>query len=294
MKPSIVKIPKTKNQHGALLDSYLCAQHWLQMVKFIAQMARAVQMHRGASMGVLSGQPAFLDQARKRSDEVTRLFSLLNYLNDQGQSREFDNDLAVIEQEWDVIQTGWASDDLMDNFELHGNYIDHLLRVLRTTLKQRVFECLPDLLTPVSPGEPDQKLSPEFILALFDKIPKNSESIGQVRALSTNAAVRKAIAEENRSKIEFLLRQVNSEYQELRIVFSAVDEQYAMPRGYHKQFRVFVKGVRSSIVEASDIVIDSSLMFDISTTIINQLWDVVERGFREIERYSFLRYCEGG
>ena len=291
---TIVDIDRKTNQFSAGRDLYLGSLHWLHIIKLSAQLARAVQTHRGASIGVLSGQPAFLDQARQRSDEVSRIFSLLNYLNDQGKSREFNRDLVTLEQEWGVIRSGWASDGLMENYELHCNFVDHLLRVLRTTLKQKVFECLPDLLTPASASETEQRLSPEFILALFDNIPKNSESIGQVRALSTNAAVRKVIAEENRSKIEFLLRQVNSEYQELRMVFSAVDEYYTMPRGYHKQFRVFVKGVRSSIVEASDIVIDSSLMFDISTTIINQLWDVVERGFQEIERYSFLRYCQEG
>jgi len=292
MKTKVVEINSAKRQAGAALHRYLAALHWIQVAKATAQLARAMQTHRGASIGLLSGQPAFESQANTLKREINKLLVYLDYLEHQAAGLQFSADLQAIKQEWEILNAGGSSHALMEHFELHSHAIERLLRLMRTVLAKKLDDYVFFNKEGAEQKIYSSSLSLDFVYALFDKIPSSTETIGQVRALSTNAAVRKMCAAENRSKIAYLLKKINSEYRELKMVFSTVDESFSLRRGYHKQFRVFHKGVSSAIVETENIVVDSSLLFDISTAIIDQLWGIVDRGYQALESECFKLFIQ--
>lgn len=272
-------------KNGAIYTELAETVNTLTAVKLLSLLTRAVQQHRGASMGVLSGQPAFIERAEKLELAITQFFSLLKHFDAQAKWPIPNEAFNALFNEWQVIAEGWEKDQLMHNYEFHSHLIDQLLRLLRIQYQPQISEKL----TRIAKNQSESvatKHWDKLATAFLEKIPQNTETLGRLRSLCTNVAVVKACGADNHSKISFLLNQAEQENNEIQSFETTISEDLSTPRGYKKQFRAFVAGIKNGILDSGSIEIDSSFMFNTSTNIIDQLWGLTEAGVQIVEKAS--------
>lgn len=246
----------------------------LQVARLFIHLSRQLQIHRGATMGWLSGQSLFSDRVAASQTAVLRLFALVRSRVRESDCAVSDSELRNLQNDWQTILVGWKNDRPMHNFEFHGHLIDRLLRLLRLDFQQAM----------VASWNDADKHSLAMLDLCFSRIPELAELLAQARGLSTHVAVNKTCAHSEREKIAFLIDCAIDSHRQLRAFSTDHALGFNPPRGFKSRYEKLLRDLRANIVDAEKIDVASSDVYNTSTDVIDQLWMMVDWHLHSIEK----------
>ncbi len=168
------------------------------------KLIRALQIHRGASTAVLSGNKALEDTRAGREKEIGELIASVDKALDDralGKGPAWQS----IKDKWTQLRTGWAQLAPPDNLVAHTQLLADAI-----VFQVSVADDYGLMLDP----EPD---SFYLIDAVVNKLPGILESLGQSRARGTAILTKKEISEQQKIEMAALLAQIDSQMRLARI-----------------------------------------------------------------------------
>ena len=236
-----------------------------------------VQRHRAASIAVINGDDSFLPLTETLNEQIVSLFQVMQIL-------AHDHGLLSVEQtnyaqtNWQAIAADWQQDSVISNYEFHCHLIDILIQLTRHTLKFRV---LPKESLPGS-------FNTEVELALFDVL-KHIELMGKLRGLATHAASSKHCDNDTQTRVSFLIKQVDTEYQRLYPALKSLSGPLAdIPTlnglsNLKGKIERLLEIIQRRIIDAPKIRTNGSRIYTLATEAIDLYWEVIERALQVVE-----------
>jgi methyl-accepting chemotaxis protein len=175
----------------------------IEVIKPIARMVQHLQIHRGFSAGMLSGNEAMKDKRAAREKEVSAAFKAVE--------ASLVSELAT-SAAWKKVVEAWAAiekDGLhlvqRENFEAHNRLIEEVLALQAVVADEYALTNDPDI------------DSTYLIDTAFEKSPQAIERMGQLRALGTGVLTKKQPLELSQQvELTVLLAGMNSSVVSLR------------------------------------------------------------------------------
>ncbi len=233
-------------------------------------------------MAYLSGSEVFLSQIEKLQQSIETALQLITELNNSNYRCIPDDLLTNINNDWKTIAIGWQQDQVIPNFEFHSHLIDACNKLLRLCMTEQLKPLLPQ-------GKTNQQALLEL---MFIRFPSCIENLAMLRGLSTNVAVIKACGKDSHAKISFLIKELEQQNKSLIQASDNISPNISLIRSYQKPLLKFLLTVKLSILESPDVTVDSSLLFKMSTEIIDNQWDAVSQGIQRIENTLYRTLIE--
>ncbi|WP_374512513.1 methyl-accepting chemotaxis protein [Niveibacterium sp.] len=231
------------------------------------KLIRALQIHRGASTAVLSGNKALEDTRAGREKEIGELIASVDKALDDralGKGPAWQS----IKDKWTQLRTGWAQLAPPDNLVAHTQLLADAI-----VFQVSVADDYGLMLDP----EPD---SFYLIDAVVNKLPGILESLGQSRARGTAILTKKEISEQQKIEMAALLAQIDSQMRLARIGLDKAMRGDARDKltGAGDELGAAVKEVsdviRQDIISAS-FATDPKAYFDLTTRTIDKGYDKI-------------------
>ena len=175
----------------------------IEVIKPIARMVQHLQIHRGLSAGMLSGNEAMKDKRAAREKEVSAAFKAVeaSLVSELATSAAWKK---VIEA-WAAIEKGGLHLVQRENFEAHNRLIEEVLAFQAVVADEYALTNDPDI------------DSTYLIDTAFEKSPQAIERMGQLRALGTGVLTKKQPLELSQQvELTVLLAGMNSSVVSLR------------------------------------------------------------------------------
>jgi hypothetical protein len=265
----------------------------LTLAKQLIHMIKAVQRHRGMSMGTLGGNEQFREELARLQVQLERRLELLEAFSERSTELLSPRDKENLSNAWLTISRDWQEDAVIDNYELHCHLIEQLLSMVAALGKQ--------LELPTSQSMPE--ITEEKIIHAEETVypnrfkylevlhfstrlmPAVAEQIGRIRALATYASAMGYCDKDFASKLRYVIQctRVNNEklrHQTKRLE-SLLDSDLSMLsqlKSYEIKLEFLLTMVESDVVNAHQINTDSSRLFILATDIIDVYLKVVDEG----------------
>lgn len=277
MKPAMHLIDTFSYYQSESVEALRRHNQCLTTIKLLCQLTRAVQQHRGATMGYLSGATSFHEKITALQASVEKILLLLNHTEGDQIFNPYKNHLSHISNDWKTIIIGWQDDKVLHNFEFHSHLVNALLKFLRNYIKKQL---LPHLNSSGVDYNP-------LLDVCFIQLPNNIESLAIVRGLSTNAAVVKACGQDSHAKLSYLLKDIPLKNKQLIEKTSHLIPEMTIIKDQNIQLHKFLLSIQMSILDSREITANSETLFALSTDIINAHWSAIEQGIQKIDKLSF-------
>lgn len=277
MIPAVHTIDTSSIHNDALIYAFNQQNRCLTSIKLLCELTKSAQQHRGATMGYLSGEPAFMEKIEQLQLSIERTLLFLQQLDDNQSGCIPKEQLLNISNDWKTILIGWRDDQVMHNFEFHCHLIDTLNKLIR--------HCVSNQLMPhLNSNGQDQ----QFLLdTLFVQLPNTIESLAMLRGLSTNVAVIKACGTDSHAKMSYLLKEIPRQHKALIKALSQLMPDITTIKNSQKLLYKFILTIQMSILDSPEITANGSTLFSMSTDIINSLWFTVDQGLQKVENLSY-------
>lgn len=258
----------------------------IQAIKVLSRLTRAVQKHRGASIAYINGEARFLPLAESLQEQVQKLFYLLCDIESR-QPLFPPEPLQGAFGDWRAIEEGWQQDTVINNYEFHCHLVDTLSRLAQDIVSKWIL------------ASPEVKQDAELgqgVTALLFGIPEHIELLAKLRGLTTHAAFSGRCDHDSHIRISFLGKKITSDYQRLYRSLSRLKGAFSTLSGIHavpaqRLNLEFLLGlIQSNILDAEEIRLDGSRVFDLATEIIDIYWALVEQAIQVIESEMFEHY----
>lgn len=175
----------------------------LQLIEPISRTVQIIQLHRGISITLLSGNDAMKDRRTAREREAVAAFKAME---ETLPARRISSDsFRQIKTDWERLREeglSWTADH---NFIAHTHLIEQL-QSLKTSIADDYALTL------------DGELATFYLIdTSVNKLPKTLEHLGQLRAFGTGVLTRKQVTERDKIKLNILVSGLDSSLNELRI-----------------------------------------------------------------------------
>ncbi|MDD2729004.1 methyl-accepting chemotaxis protein [Malikia sp.] len=182
----------------------------LQPMRDVVALVKLTQQHRGLPAGLLSGNAQSQADQQAKQAEVSQALkqasaSVQALARDSGEQNM--TELARrIEQDWQALATAVQTRSIAGpaSFQAHTALINQQL-----ALSSKVLEVSGLILEP-------EAVSFYLISSLFDQLPNQIESMGQLRALGSAILARQTITTDERLQLQILLAQANEQSQKMK------------------------------------------------------------------------------
>ncbi len=182
----------------------------LEPMRDVVSLVKLTQQHRGLSAGLLAGDAQLQADQRAKQAEVGQALkqasasvqALVRENGDKGLTES----LRRIEQDWQLLATAVQTQGIAGpaSFQAHGALIQQQLE-----LSAKVLDVSALILDPEAP-------SFYLISGLLDQLPRQIESMGQLRALGSAILARQAITTDERIQLQILLAQAKDQSQKMQ------------------------------------------------------------------------------
>ncbi|WP_374602354.1 methyl-accepting chemotaxis protein [Niveibacterium sp.] len=239
----------------------------LERLQVTQKLIRALQIHRGSSTAVLSGNKALEETRAAREKEIGELIGSLDKALAElpiGKGPAWQS----VKDKWAQIRGGWAQMAPPDNLVAHTQLLADTI-VFQVTVADDYGLML------------DPEADSFYLIdAVVNKLPGVLESLGQSRARGTAILTKKEISEQQKIELAALLAQIDSQMRLARIGLEKAMRGDARDKlaGAGDELGAAVKEVsdviRQDIISAS-FATDPKAYFDLTTRTIDKGYDKI-------------------
>lgn len=290
-----------KNPYAIFADLFHQRLNVLMLIQQLIQMIKAVQRHRGMSMGLLGGNNHFLDDFPKLQHQLTTRLQLFMAFVSRTQGLLSARDQDNLRSAWLTISHDWQQDSVIDNYELHCHLIEHLLTLVATLAKQ-----LEQPMTAIMANDSENTLihaagitypnrfkQLEVLHFSTRLMPSVAEQIGRIRALATYTAALGQCDPDYTSKLRYVIQctKVNNEKlrhqaKRMETILDKSSPLLSSLKSYEIKLTFLLDMVEQDVLTESGITnADSNRLFDIATNIIDMYLTIVDEGIALLERW---------
>lgn len=286
-------------QAAHFCDQYHQRLDALTLAKQLIHMIKAVQRHRGMTMGTLGGNAQFRDDLAHLQVQLERRLQLLQAFAARSINLLSPRDQDNLSNAWLTISRDWQEDSVIDNYELHCHLIEQLLSMVAALgkhLEQPTSRSMPGAAE--SMGASDDALHPnrfkylEVLHFSTRLMPAVAEQIGRIRALATYAAALGHCDKDFASKLRYVIQctRVNNEklrHQTKRLE-GMLDSDLALLgqlKSYEIKLEFLLSMVEADLVNSPQTNADSNRLFNLATDIIDVYLKVVDEGVQLLTQW---------
>ncbi len=291
---------KGSTQFALFCEEYHQRLDALTLVKQLIYMIKAVQQHRGMSMGMLGGNTRCRTELTRLQTQLERRLDLVQAFAARSLNLLTPRDRENLSNAWLTISRDWQQDAVVDNYELHCHLIEQLLSMVAALGKQLELPTSQAL----SPHTNVERISSDhnpiptegnpypnrfkYLEALHFStrlMPSVAEQIGRIRALSTYASALGHCDKDVSSKLRYAIQctRVNNEklrHQTKRLE-NLLDKDLSLLshlKSYEIKLDFLLTMVENDVVNPSQINADSQRLFVLASDIIDMYLKIVDEG----------------
>jgi len=272
----------------------------LNLIKQLNHMVKAVQRHRGMSMGLLGGNALFREDFMKLQHQIAERLQLFSAFVARTHLLLPQRDQENLHSAWLTISQDWQEDSVIDNYELHCHLIEQLLALLASLAKQLEQPIAALLATPNEPTQiyaatavyPNRFKQLEVLHFSTRLMPAVAEQIGRIRALATYTAALGYCDSDYASKLRYVIQctRVNNEklrHQSKRMegILEKDSPLLSQLKSYEIKLTFLLNMIEQDILKDGKITADSNRLFELATDIIDMYLNSVDEGTALIERW---------
>lgn len=262
----------------------------LSLVQQLVQILKAVQKHRGMSMGSLGGSPAFQADIQKLQQQLERHFQMLGVFSLRSGKLISPQQQENLSSAWVTISQDWHEDSVILNYELHCHLIEQLLTMIAGLGKQ--------LETPLTPPPsasdefPSQRFNYLEMLHFSTRLmPEVAEQIGRIRALATYVSASHLCDQDFRTKLGYLIQCTRVNNEKLRHHIKRAENKpdtelvlLGQLKSYEVKLAFLLSMVEDDIL-GDKVQADSRRLFDLATDIIDLYLRAVIEGTQILQKW---------
>lgn len=298
---SMAGAPMTGNSATLELFTHLFNQRQdaLLLIKQLIHMIKAVQRHRGMSMGMLGGNTLFKDDFYRLQSQLAQRLELFIAFALRTENLLSARDKENLQSAWLTISHDWQQDSVIDNYELHCHLIEQLLGLLATLAKQLeqpmaalVASSEPTVVHANGTVYPNRFKQLEVLHFSTRLMPSVAEQIGRIRALATYTAALGYCNADHASKLRYVIQctKVNNEKlrHQAKRMESILDKDsplLSQLKSYEIKLTFLLNMVEQDVLKEDKVLADSNRLFEIATDIIDMYLHIVDEGVTLLERW---------
>jgi hypothetical protein len=274
-------------------------QDALLLIKQLIHMVKAVQRHRGMSMGMLGGNTDFKDDFFRLQAQLAQRLELFIAFALRTENLLSARDKENLQSAWLTISHDWQQDSVIDNYELHCHLIEQLLGLLAALAKQLeqpiaalIANSEPTLVHAGGAVYPNRFKQLEVLHFSTRLMPSVAEQIGRIRALATYTAALGYCNADHASKLRYVIQctKVNNEklrHQAKRLegILEKDSPLLSQLKSYEIKLTFLLNMVEQDILSAEKVAADSNRLFEIATDIIDMYLHIVDEGMKLLEQW---------
>ncbi len=272
----------------------------LNLIKQLNHMVKAVQRHRGMSMGLLGGNALFREELTKLQHQIAERLQLFSAFSARAHQLLPQRDKENLHSAWLTISHDWQEDSVIDNYELHCHLIEQLLALLASLAKQMEQPIAAILASNNEPTQifatgavcPNRFKQLEVLHFSTRLMPSVAEQIGRIRALATYTAALGFCDVDYASKLRYVIQctRVNNEklrHQAKRMegILEKDSPLLSQLKSYEIKLTFLLNMIEQDILKDGKINADSSRLYELATDIIDMYLNTVDEGTALIERW---------
>ncbi len=292
---------KNKTLDDTFTSLFRQRQDIFMLLKQLIQMIKAVQRHRGMSMGLLGGNNHFHDEFSKLQFQLANRLQLFIAFATQTQGFLSTRDQENLCSSWLTISHDWQEDSVIDNYELHCHLIEHLLTLVARLAKHLedpmsaliVNETKPIHLQTAGTRHPNRLKQLEVLHFSTRLMPAVTEQIGRIRALATYVTALGFCDTDYASKLRYVIQctRVNNEKlrhqaKRMETILEKESSLLSPLKSYEIKLTFLLNMVEQDILkENGAISADSNRLYEIATNIIDMYLHIVDEGMKILEQW---------
>lgn len=272
----------------------------LNLIKQLIHMIKAVQRHRGMSMGLLGGNALFREEFTRLQRQIAERLQLFIAFAARTHQLVPQRDQENLQSAWQTISHDWQEDSVIDNYELHCHLIEQLLALLAVLAKQLEQPIAAILASANEPTQiyasaavyPNRFKQLEVLHFSTRLMPAVAEQIGRIRALATYTSALGYCDADYASKLRYVIQctRVNNEklrHQAKRMegILEKDSPLLNQLKSYEIKLMFLLNMVEQDVLKEGKISADSNRLFQLATDIIDMYLNSVDEGIALIERW---------
>ncbi len=276
---------------------FLAREDCLLLVGQLNQLMKAVQRHRGISMGMLAGNTDFQSEFQSLQHQLERRLATLEAFARANQLLS-DRDKENLSLAWATIRSNWEGDNLNDNFELHSHFIEQLLAMIASLAKKLEVPLVAPLeknsLVPQQGAFTQQRMFQQIeILAFVGKdLPSLIEQVARIRGTAAYSAAINSLEGLDERKVRYWVSSLRSQSEKIRSQaeklqgeFSELMPGLAQIKQNELHLLQFLNTVESAVFLGKGGREIAHQLFNMATDVIEVYWDVVGEGLSIIQTW---------
>lgn len=288
------------NTYEVFCAAYRQREDTLTLVYQLNQMIKAVQKHRGMSMGLLAGNAAFVGDFKVLQRQLERRLATLETFARETGGLLSQRDKENLHLAWETIRHNWQDDDVSDNFELHSHFIEQLHGMIYSLAKQLEKPLSGELVESpaLSQGDKEGVSYPrmfkqiELLNFVARQLPDMIEQIAKIRGLSTYAAATGEVHYHNDRKLRFLLQcsrqhseKIRHQSERLEGILDGGIKGLIELKNLELKLIYFLNVVERDVLSGRTITASSHQLFKLATELIDVYWAVVNEGLSLVRKW---------
>lgn len=254
------------------------------LVEQLFQLMKAVQRHRGISMGMLGGNDDFQEEFVALQTQLERRLATLEAF------AKTSNLLSAKDKEnlslaWTMIRSDWEGDKLNDNFELHSHFIEQLIAMIAVLAKKIETPLLATAGSEDTYGAFSQKRmrkQAEVLTFSCKALPSIIEEVARIRGTAVYSAAVDSLVGLDERKIRFWMSTLREHGEALIVTAEKLAEDYSseLPKlSSIKQNEIqllkFLNTVEAALFLGKGGREEARRIFELATAIIEVYWAVI-------------------
>ncbi len=273
-------------------EEYRVRNDVLSLIFQINQLIKAVQKHRGITMGLIGGSAGFREEFTRLQLQIDRRISTFQAFIKRTEGLISGQQELSVVFSWQTIRQDWQDDKLSDNFELHSHLIEQLQNLVYGLAKllEQPFEGVG---TADSIAYPQVFKQIELLNFVARELPEMVEHLAKVRGLSTFIAASGELEYHHDRKLRYVLQCAKQQNERLRHQSDRLRELLegaivSLPeiKAVELKLIYLLEIVENDVLGGGTIKTNSHQLFKLATELIDVYWAIVNEGLAVIRSWN--------